>query len=390
MPLTLMSTGADLSPSVDTATAGSVKPLKGMGLCLSGGGYRAMLFHTGVLWRLNELGLLPKLARISSVSGGSITAGVLGFKWQRLTFSATGVATNLDVELIAPIRHLAGQTVDAWAIGLGALNPFASISDEVQAAYRKHLFGDATLQELPDEPRFVINATNVQSGALFRFSKPYMGDYRIGRVMNPTVSLAAAVTASSAFPPVLSPAVVATRLEDFAPPDPLAPPDLTGAQFRSRMVLSDGGVYDNLGLETVWKRCETILVSDAGQKIAAEAEPAQDWARHAVRILDVVDSQVRALRKRMLIAAFERGDRKGVYWGIRTNIADYGIVDALACPHEKTLKLAATPTRLADTEGLVQEQLINWGYAVCDAGMRAHVLQGASPPTGFPYPGAAV
>ena len=47
-----------------------------MALCLSGGGYRAMLFHVGALWRLNELGLLPRLDRVSSVSGGSITAGV--------------------------------------------------------------------------------------------------------------------------------------------------------------------------------------------------------------------------------------------------------------------------------------------------------------------------
>src|SRR5262245_28221555 len=51
----------------------SFKP--GIALCLSGGGYRAMLFHLGALWRLNEAGLLSQLKRISSVSGGSITAG---------------------------------------------------------------------------------------------------------------------------------------------------------------------------------------------------------------------------------------------------------------------------------------------------------------------------
>jgi NTE family protein len=60
----------------------------GMALCLSGGGYRAMVFHAGALWRLNELGLLKKLKRISSVSGGSITAGVLGMNWQKLQFDA--------------------------------------------------------------------------------------------------------------------------------------------------------------------------------------------------------------------------------------------------------------------------------------------------------------
>ena len=47
-------------------------PTAGTALCLSGGGYRAMLFHLGVLWRLNDAGMLPELDRISSVSGGSI------------------------------------------------------------------------------------------------------------------------------------------------------------------------------------------------------------------------------------------------------------------------------------------------------------------------------
>src|SRR5258708_12082538 len=55
----------------------SLPPAPGIALCLSGGGYRAMLFHLGTLWRLNELGYLPKLDRISSVSGGSITAALL-------------------------------------------------------------------------------------------------------------------------------------------------------------------------------------------------------------------------------------------------------------------------------------------------------------------------
>ena len=89
------------------------------------------------------------------------------------------------------------------ALGLAAV--FSTIGDKVAAAYNKHLFDDSTLQDLPDWPRFVINATNVQSGALWRFMKPYMRDYRVGEVKNPTVSLAMAVTASSAFPPVLSP-----------------------------------------------------------------------------------------------------------------------------------------------------------------------------------------
>ena len=50
---------------------------QGIGLCLSGGGYRAMVYHVGAIIRLHELGLLSRIDRISSVSGGSITAGVL-------------------------------------------------------------------------------------------------------------------------------------------------------------------------------------------------------------------------------------------------------------------------------------------------------------------------
>ena len=82
--------------------------------------------------------------------------------------------------------------------------------------------------------------------------------------------------------------------------------------------------------------------------------------------------------------------RSGAYWGIRTNIDNYGLADALDCPFERTLALAATPTRLKRLDGRLQEQLINWGYAVCDAALRRHVDPNIAKPTGFPYPGSGV
>src|SRR3954467_6771943 len=88
----------------------------GIALCLSGGGYRAMLFHVGALWRLNELAYLPKLCRVSSVSGGSITAGTLGLHWGELAFDASGVATNFEEQLVARIRKLAGMTIDVSSV----------------------------------------------------------------------------------------------------------------------------------------------------------------------------------------------------------------------------------------------------------------------------------
>lgn len=367
------------------------KPEPGTGLCLSGGGYRAMVFHLGALWRLYEAGLLSGVTRISSVSGGSITAGVLALKWQRLSFDPARLRADFVPEVVTPIRALASETIDAESVILGVVLP-GRVSDRVAAAYDEHLFKGATLQDLPDEPRFVINATNVQSGAIWRFMKPYMRDYRVGEVKKPTIPLAKAVAASSAFPPVLSPVEMRLDPEAFTPNSGM---DLQRQPFTRKVILSDGGVYDNLGLETVWKRYQTVLVSDGGGKLQAEEEPKSDWARHSYRVLNLIDNQVRALRKRQVIDSFkadddDRNHRKGAYWGIRTDIADYGLPDALPCPLARTTKLAETPTRLKRLNDDRQERLINWGYAVCDAALRRHVDPELAKPAGFPYPGAGV
>lgn len=365
---------------------GRKPPEKGIALCLSGGGYRATVFHLGALWRLNEAGYLKRLNRVSSVSGGSITAAQLGLAWMKLGFNETGVAAQYVEQVVKPIRALASRTIDRGAILGGILLP-GTIADKVEKAYRKHIFGDATLQDLPDDgdgPRFVINATNVQSGALWRFSKPYMADYRVGMVLNPDVTLAKAVAASSAFPPVLSP--VELDLDEFTF-QPNSGMDLQNEPYTSEAVLTDGGVYDNLGLETAWKRYQTVLVGDAGGAMAPEPDPKRDWGRHAYRVLELIDNQVRSLRKRQIINAYksESDPHDGVYWGIRTNIANYHVDNALPCPRERTLALADTPTRLKSIASDLQERLINWGYAVCDAALRAHVDPALAQAKGFPY-----
>jgi NTE family protein len=365
-------------------TAGG--PRAGTGLCLSGGGYRAMVFHLGALWRLYDAGLLGSVDRISSVSGGSITAGLLGLKWRQLSLEPARVLTDFVPHVVQPIRALASETIDAEAIVLGVALP-GRISDRIAGAYKEHLFGDATLQDLPDTPRFVINATNIQSGVLWRFSRPYMGDYRVGLVRQPDVPLARAVAASSAFPPVLSPVELRLNPDAFSPGSGI---DLQRPPFTTKVILADGGVYDNLGLETVWKRYATVLVSDGGGRMQAEPEPKSDWARHAYRVLDVIDNQVRSLRKRQVIDSLIARSRTGAYWGIRTNVADYALADALPCPFNRTTELAAVATRLKRLDDQVQERLINWGYAVCDAALRKHFEPALTRPADFPYPAVGV
>lgn len=365
-------------------------------LCLSGGGYRAMVFHIGVIWRLYEAGLLGKIARISSVSGGSITAAFLGMKWSRIDFTTSDVNHSFIREFVTPLRKFAGNSIDIKSVILGALLP-GTVGDRIASAYDAALFEGNTLQALPDAPRFVINATNVQSGVLCRFTRRYMWDYRVGRIDagKMKVTLAQAVAASSSFPPVLSPFQLQVQHDDFVPGSGM---DLQRPPFTTGMVLTDGGVYDNLGLETAWKRHKTVFVSDAGGKTKAEEAPKHDWPRHSYRVLNLIDSQVRALRSRQVIDSLKLSRkesasaraRKGALWGIRTDIADFKLHDALPCPHARTMALAEIPTRLKRLDDLTQERLINWGYAICDAALRAYFDPSIRAPVDFPYPAAKV
>jgi NTE family protein len=372
-----------ISPVSEEAGEGREEPEAGVALCLSGGGYRAMLFHVGALWRLNELAFLPELDRVSSVSGGSITAATLGRNWHELEFGDDGVAQAFVPRVVEPLRRLASKTIDVGSVIGGILTPRRTIGDGIASAYRKSLFGEDTLQQLPDRPRFVINATNLQTGSLWRFSKPYMADYRVGVYPDPEVELALAVAASSAFPPVLSPVRLSIDATKYSQ---TGRGPLHASPYTSDAVLSDGGVYDNLGLETAWKRYTTILVSDGGGQMAPDPSVDGDWARQAVRVNSVIDNQVRSLRKRQTIAGFERGDRKGAYWGIRSDIESFAPPGGgLACPSEQTLALAMTKTRLKRMPDALQERLINWGYAVCDAAMRTHVVSDSQTAPSFPY-----
>ena len=127
---------ANLHPVHDTSD-GSPEP--GIALCLSGGGYRAMLFHAGCLWRLNQLGLLGKLNRVSSVSGGSIIAGVLGMNWKDLDIQPNAESRRFEDLLIGPIRQAASTTIDEGAIFGGIFLP-GTISDHVAGKYDSLLF----------------------------------------------------------------------------------------------------------------------------------------------------------------------------------------------------------------------------------------------------------
>jgi NTE family protein len=376
-----------LAPNAIQRDEPQPKPKPGLALCLSGGGSRAMLFHAGALIRLNEAGLLKDLDCVSSVSGGSIAAGALAVAWKDLAWTGDH-ATNLVDLVVKPLSSLAGKRIDitTWIIGtiLPGQTPATRFADQLD----KHLYHGTTLDQLPKKPLFVFNATNLASCVLWVFSHEEMGDYRVGKIKNPAgVRVATAVAASSAFPPAYAP----LRLEfaDGVIAKPSGRDALDDDAFRRSVPLGDGGIYDNLGMEFAWKRYGTVLVSDGGGETAANSKPALDPPRQIVRVMQIIDRQVRSLRKRTLIAGFKSKPpvRLGTFWGIRTAIADYELDDVLPCPVPATLRLAEEPTRLWHMPIERQRRLMNWGYAVCDAALRKHVLRDGRKKGAFPFPG---
>ena len=229
-----------------------------------------------------------------------------------------------------------------------------------------------------------------------------MGDYKVGYIDKPDLPLSVAVGASSAFPPILSPVILKSP-GTFRPSAP--PPALGDPRYRSRVTLSDGGVYDNLGLEPIIKRARTVLVSDGGSPFNTQPRPCGFWPLQVVRVLMCEDNQVRALRKRGLIERYQLHAglrarnidpwtipdaaaiaREGTYWGITTHADDYPAKGGLPCPAELTEPLARISTRLARMKEKDQEHLINWGYAVSDYAIRSHVDGSIPPATKWPYP----
>ena len=369
---------------------------KGIALALSGGGFRATLFTLGSLWRLNEFGLLPRINRITSVSGGSITAAYLAMKWNELDFNKnTGAAENFDATIAMPLQHFCSKSLDVMAGVSGLFSPFSTIGDKVAKRYAKRLFGAKTLQDIPTpgkDPEFIFYATSLQTGASVRFTKASIADYKVGELLNPNLTLAKVVGASSAFPPFFSPVIIKC--------DSLKSRKTRGAflydnlDLRKKMVLGDGGIYDNMGLEAVWNdNFKTVFVCDAGAPFKIYKKPRRNWFLQSLRVSSIITEQTRALRKRELIKNYLKVDAQGnhlkyggTYWGIATEINNYDLDDTMVRDNEKTRSLKFIKTRLNGFSEEKQGLLINWGYALTDTALRRWYFKEKKEPGNWPNP----
>jgi NTE family protein len=232
-------------------------------------------------------------------------------------------------------------------------------------------FGKGTLNLLPDHPRFVFCATDMAFGASFIFDRDRVGSYLAGYAPPEGFTLAQAVAASACFPPLFGPMRIDRAAERFK--GGRAPGVSADArrQILQDLRVTDGGVYDNMGLEPVWKSHRVVLVSDAGGLMDAEAD--KSWTWRIKRYQSIQECQARGVRKRFLISGFTQGTIKGAYIGVGSSTARYAAAREPGYSKAFAMDVIANiRTDLDAFSEVEQAVLMNHGYTLIDAAIRTH------------------
>jgi len=374
-----------------------------IGLSLSGGGYRATVFHLGLLARLAESHVLENVTILSTVSGGSLCAGMLHglnqMRWptsqeyiEKIAPQAHHLLTTADLQ-----RDLVSQTLGSlWTL-------FGSRADALSSLIQNKWGITAKLNELPTNPRWLINATCYESGKNWRFEKFRMGDYIFGYSRDTDLPLSDAMAASAGFPVGIGPLELKTTTRKWYKYAPgVAAPTLGESQVAEfikqeiqpaypKVHLWDGGVYDNHGLEGVhdfakgWQLgIDFLIVSDAAGRSKPEA---YSWGPKAILRLmtGVMMDQIRSLRSRAIVERLINHQDKGIFAQtgntcekiIRTAgrlknlpLAEIEAQIARVCPGslsaEEAQKVAEMPTVIRKLTEVEYERLFRHGFEVAD------------------------
>ena len=268
---------------------------KRIGLSLSGGGFRAAGFHLGVIRKLQELDLLWKIDLLSCVSGGSIVGAYLALRW------------GDDSELDDLEKYLTTKNIDIKTVFFGLLNPFKTRTEVLANCYDEDLYKNKTLGDLKNGPRIYLNATNLATGNLFFFVAGGEGEAEIGehskQIEKPDFSISSAVAASSAFPPVYKPLKIdrgALSIDDVC-----------------YITLTDGGVYDNLGLNPLLLERNNLdysITSDGGKPFEINPNPVQTGAGVLKSSIGIMMEQIRGKQLKYLYWKYKAGESAKPIW----------------------------------------------------------------------------
>lgn len=291
---------------------------------MSGGGFRATLPAVGVVRLLADVGLLPDLRYVSSVSGGSVANGMIAVKWPELRDRGFTSKAFDDLVVDPLVKRISSSSLKfallrgAWRT-LGPLTRTDLLADRFDAWF----FDGRHLADLELGVRWIVSAANQVSGVRFTFERDVLGDYTIGLI--PTagtgVKLSLAVAASAAVPGAFAPVV----LDQLTFPCATDPP-----------ALLDGGTYDNTGLEALdgdAYRQTFLVVLNAGGLLRAGPYGKVPLVRDLARANSLLYRQSTTLRTREMVERFERGRlarpgplpngaRRGVLFALATDFPE--------------------------------------------------------------------
>jgi NTE family protein len=343
-----------------------------IGVAISGGGFRATAFGLGCLRALHDTGLLPGVSVISGISGGSLLAALYAYgppdftDFDRATTGLlrAGLQAAMIRRALSPptaARNLAaaGRVLLPGGPGGQPRLRTANRTDALRDELAHRAFSDRTISQVTHHDlATVITATDLRTSNAVRFGSLNSSCSAYGTITNP-VTVAEAVAASAAFPlllPAIERTYTFTRTETEEPSQHV-------------LLLTDGGVYDNLGLtvlEPGRSANHTAHVYDVDYIIACDAGRGKlpPIAGHFAgtrlrRSFDTVHRRAQDAARARLHAAATSGHLQGVvhaYLGMpdeRIPVPMTDLVPATAVRHYPTdfKAMSAIDTQLITTRG---------------------------------------
>lgn len=367
-----------------------------VGLALSGGGTRAIAFHLGVLLRLAHCNVFDRITRLSTVSGGSLVAALIythGNAKPVWPDARTFIQSTYPVlrQLLISTDLLSLKTIIRCPHLTFPFLTRRSLSVSKLLRSRWRVIG--SLSELPENPYWIINTTCIETGKNWRFSRKEMGDWVFGRNYQPSYDIADVVAASAAIPYALGAMSFKLPNNGWFECDPS-----TGIPVKEKELpldtvrLWDGGAYENLGLEPLYKpgrgsiECDNVIVSDASGYV-----PSLDVKRGfrnffggellMPRLFDISSDQIRSLRSRMFIEAIVNNQVKGglirmgksareIFHQSETYIDEQNLLNRLN--KNNTEKAWKTPTHLKALSANQFDLISRHGFETADATLIAY------------------
>jgi NTE family protein len=274
----------------------------------SGGGFRATFYCLGAFRRLVELGLHDKVTHINSVSGGSFLAAQIMCALCKGPFDSI---KDFDEKVTEPLIFL-GQSQLRKRILKKAIYPAfprSRFSQVLPTILDELNFQNRRLIELPDKPEWSAHATCLNTGKRFRFKQRNMGGNQIGVTKEiRDIKVSFAVACSAAFPMMFAPHKISTKGRKFYDKWWSDTPSLIDDdKLPETLYLSDGGVYDNLGSESIIKGSNPFIIFDASGFLQHwETNKKISWFSLYHRPLDAGLEQVVLLRRRLLFKESEK------------------------------------------------------------------------------------